>query len=105
MNKITSVCVYCASSTKIDSAYFEAARELGTLLGQRHIRLINGAGGIGLMSATADAVLAAGGEVTGVIPHFMVEQGWQHKAELSELSELPELSEFPESPGVTVPGR
>lgn len=65
MNKITSVCVYCASSTKIDSAYFEAARELGTLLGQRHIRLINGAGGIGLMSATADAVLAAGGEVTG----------------------------------------
>ena len=68
MNKITSVCVYCASSTKIDSAYFEAARELGTLLGQRHIRLINGAGGIGLMSATADAVLAAGGEVTGVIP-------------------------------------
>ena len=87
MNKITSVCVYCASSTKIDSAYFEAARELGTLLGQRHIRLINGAGGIGLMSATADAVLAAGGEVTGVIPHFMVEQGWQHKG-LTEMIEV-----------------
>ena len=49
MNKITSVCVYCASSTKIDSAYFEDARQLGTLLGQRHIRLINGAGGIGLV--------------------------------------------------------
>lgn len=87
MNKITFVCVYCASSTKIDSAYFEAARELGTLLGQRHIRLINGAGGIGLMSATADAVLAAGGEVTGVIPHFMVEQGWQHKG-LTEMIEV-----------------
>ena len=87
MNKITPVCVYCASSTKIDSAYFEAARELGTLLGQRHIRLINGAGGIGLMSATADAVLAAGGEVTGVIPHFMVEQGWQHKG-LTEMIEV-----------------
>lgn len=87
MNKITSVCVYCASSIKIDSAYFEAARELGTLLGQRHIRLINGAGGIGLMSATADAVLAAGGEVTGVIPHFMVEQGWQHKG-LTEMIEV-----------------
>lgn len=87
MNKITSVCVYCASSTKIDSVYFEAARELGTLLGQRHIRLINGAGGIGLMSATADAVLAAGGEVTGVIPHFMVEQGWQHKG-LTEMIEV-----------------
>ena len=87
MNKITSVCVYCASITKIDSDYFEAARELGTLLGQRHIRLINGAGGIGLMSATADAVLAAGGEVTGVIPHFMVEQGWQHKG-LTEMIEV-----------------
>ena len=67
MNKITSVCVYCASSTKIDSAYFEAARELGTLLGQRRIRLINGAGGIGLMSTTSDAVLAAGGEVTAML--------------------------------------
>lgn len=60
---------------------------MGTLLGQRHIRLINGAGGIGLMSATADAVLAAGGEVTGVIPHFMVEQGWQHKG-LTEMIEV-----------------
>ena len=60
MNKITSVCVYCASSTKIASAYFEAARELGTLLGQRHIRLINGAGGIGLMRATADSSLYGG---------------------------------------------
>ena len=40
MNKINSVCVYCASSTKIDSVYFDAARELGTLLGQRQIRLI-----------------------------------------------------------------
>lgn len=39
------------------------------------------------MSATADAVLAAGGEVTGVIPHFMVEQGWQHKG-LTEMIEV-----------------
>lgn len=87
MNKITSVCVYCASSTKIDASYFEAARQLGTLLGERHIRLINGAGGIGLMSATADAVLAAGGEVTGVIPRFMVEQGWHHRG-LTEMIEV-----------------
>lgn len=92
MNKITSVCVYCASSTKIDSAYFEAARELGTLLGQRRIRLINGAGGIGLMSTTSDAVLAAGGEVTGVIPHFMVEQNWHHTG-LTELVEVESMHE------------
>ncbi len=78
MNKINSVCVYCASSTKIDPVYFDVARELGTLFGEKQIRLINGAGNMGLMSAVADATLAAGGEVTGVIPGFMVEQGWHH---------------------------
>lgn len=87
MNKINSVCVYCASSTQIDSAYFDAARELGTLIAAHHIRLINGAGGIGLMSATADAVLSAGGEVTGVIPRFMIEQGWHHRG-LTEMVEV-----------------
>ena len=87
MNKINSVCVYCASSTKIDSVYFDAARELGALLGQRQIRLINGAGNMGLMSAVSDAALRAGGEVTGVIPHFMVEQGWHHTG-LTQLVEV-----------------
>ena len=53
MNKITSVCVYSASSTKIDPVFFNAARELGTLLGQRHIRFVNGAGNMGLMAAVA----------------------------------------------------
>lgn len=90
MNKIISVCVYCASSTKIDSVYFDTARQLGTLLAERHIRLINGAGGIGLMGATADAVLAAGGQVTGVIPRFMVEQGWHHSG-LTELIEVDDM--------------
>lgn len=49
MNQITSVCVYCASSTKIDQTYFDAAIKLGHSLANRHIRLINGAGNIGLM--------------------------------------------------------
>ena len=61
INKINSVCVYCASSTKIDSVYFDAARELGALLGQRQIRLINGAGNMGLMSDLSDAVIALPG--------------------------------------------
>lgn len=78
MNPIKAVCVYSASSTKIDEAYFNAARELGTLLAKKQICLINGAGSIGLMRATSDAALAAGGTVTGVIPQFMVEQGWHH---------------------------
>ncbi len=70
MNQINSVCVYSASSTKIDPVYFTAAETLGRLLADHHIRLINGAGSIGLMRSVADAVLANGGEVTGVIPHF-----------------------------------
>lgn len=77
-NKIETVCVYSASSTKIDRAYFEAAKRLGTLLAERGIRLVNGAGRMGLMAAVTDAVLAAGGKATGVIPRFMVEQEWQH---------------------------
>jgi uncharacterized protein (TIGR00730 family) len=49
---------------------------LGTLLGQRGLQLINGAGSIGLMRATSDAVLAAGGKATGIIPRFMMDEGW-----------------------------
>ena len=91
-NKIASVCVYSASSTKIDPVYFDTAYELGTLLGQQHIRLINGAGNMGLMSAVSDAALAAGGEVTGVIPRFMVEQGWHHTG-LTRLVEVESMHE------------
>ena len=92
MNKIASVCVYSASSTKIDPVYFDTAYELGTLLGQQHIRLINGAGNMGLMSAVSDAALAAGGEVTGVIPRFMVEPGWHHTG-LTRLVEVESMHE------------
>ena len=78
MNDIKNVCVYSASSTKIAKVYFDVAEELGRLLAEKKINLINGAGCIGLMAATSDATLEAGGTVTGVIPHFMVEQGWHH---------------------------
>ena len=78
MNTIKNVCVYSASSTKISPKYFEVATELGGILAEKHINLINGAGSIGLMAATSNAALAHGGTVTGVIPRFMVEQGWHH---------------------------
>lgn len=84
MNEIKSVCVYSASSTKIDACYVECAEALGRLLAQKQIRLINGAGNMGLMCACADSVLAGGGAVTGVIPRFMMEQGWHHQG-LTEL--------------------
>lgn len=77
-NDIKNVCVYSASSTKIAKVYVDVAEELGRLLAAKHINLINGAGCIGLMAAISDAALAAGGTVTGVIPRFMVEQGWHH---------------------------
>ncbi|WP_303003095.1 TIGR00730 family Rossman fold protein [Bacteroides congonensis] len=92
MNQINSVCVYSASSTKIAPVYFQAAEELGRLLAEHHIRLINGAGSIGLMCSVADAVLKNGGEVTGVIPHFMVEQNWHHTG-LTELIEVESMHE------------
>ena len=89
MNKINSVCVYCASSTKIDALYVNAAHELGTLLGQAGIRVINGAGNRGLMAAISDAALAAGGEVTGVglTELIEVEDMHQRKETMARLSD------------------
>lgn len=92
MNQIKNVCVYSASSTKIAPVYFAVAEELGRLLALRGINLINGAGSIGLMAATSNACLAAGGTVTGVIPHFMVEQNWHHKS-LTQLIETETMHE------------
>ena len=76
---IGSVVVYCASSTKIKSCYFEAAQRLGKILAENNITCCNGAGNMGLMAALSNAVLENGGRVTGVIPRFMCEQGWHHE--------------------------
>ena len=89
---LRSVCVYCASSTKIPAIYFEVANKLGRLLGELQLNVVNGAGNIGLMRAVSDATLAAGGTVTGVIPHFMVEQTWYHKG-LTQLIEVETMHE------------
>jgi uncharacterized protein (TIGR00730 family) len=64
----SSLCVYCGSGLGVDSRHLEAARDLGRLLAERHIRLIYGGARIGLMGTLADATLAAGGEVVGIIP-------------------------------------
>ena len=87
-----SVCVYCASSTQIDEKYFHAAEELGTLIAQRGLRLITGAGKLGLMNTVQDAALAAGGEAVGVIPTFMVREGWHHEG-LTQLIETASMHE------------
>ena len=71
-----NICVFCASSANIDSRYLEAARDLGGLLAREGWRCVNGGGAVGLMGALTDGVLDAGGKVTGVIPKFMVDNGW-----------------------------
>ena len=70
--QLKSVCVYCASSTQIDEKYFLAAEGLGRLIAQKGLRLITGAGRMGLMNTVEEAALAEGGKVTGIIPTFMV---------------------------------
>ena len=71
-----NVCVFCASSANINEQYLQAARELGQLLAEEGWRCVNGGGAVGLMGAVTDGSLDAGGEVTGVIPKFMVDNGW-----------------------------
>jgi uncharacterized protein (TIGR00730 family) len=90
--QLKSVCVYCASSTQIDEKYFRAAEELGHLIAEHGLTLITGAGKLGLMNTIENAALEAGGKVTGVIPTFMVREGWHHEG-LTELIETPSMHE------------
>ena len=73
-----NVCVFAASSNRVDGAYSDAASKLGTLLADAGIEVIYGGGGIGLMGCLADAVLEKAGKITGVIPEFMRTEGWGH---------------------------
>jgi len=73
------ICVFCGSSSGSRPAYTEAARRLGRLLAERGIGLVYGGSHLGLMGTVADAVLAAGGAVTGVIPRMLVEKEAAHR--------------------------
>lgn len=75
---MSTVAVYCSSSNKVRASYKTAAERLGELIAERGVRLVYGDGGIGLMAAVAEGALRKGGEVVGVIPQFMVEQGWNN---------------------------
>lgn len=74
-----NICVFCGSSFGKDQAYKEAAERTGTLLAQRGIELIYGGGHVGLMGVIADAALAEGGQVTGVIPRALSEREVAHR--------------------------
>ena len=78
MRELNSLCVYCGSSPGNDPRYVEQARQLGALLAAQGIRLVYGGAKIGVMGAVADAVLAGGGEVVGVIPHALTDKEVAH---------------------------
>ena len=79
MASIASVCVYCGSSLGANPRHTDAARQLGTQLAAHGIRLVYGGGRIGLMGQVADAVLAGGGQVIGVIPEHLQIQEKGHR--------------------------
>lgn len=73
------ICIYCASSAKIDEIYFEATERLAKILVNSGVQVIYGGGGHGLMGKLADTVLAHGGQIKGIMPQFMNEVEWAHK--------------------------
>ncbi len=81
---VRSVCVYCGSSNRVDELYKKTAVAVGTALAQRGLRVVYGGGHVGLMGLLADAALAAGGEVIGIIPELIRSREVQH-TQLTEL--------------------
>jgi uncharacterized protein (TIGR00730 family) len=72
------ICVFCGSNPGARPDYVDAARRMGTAMARRRIGLVYGGGRVGLMGTVADAVLAEGGEVVGVIPHGLVAREAAH---------------------------
>jgi uncharacterized protein (TIGR00730 family) len=81
---LKSICVYCGSSPGTDPKFMDEAIACGTLIAEAGLTLVYGGGRVGLMGAVADAALAAGGKVTGVMPADLVNQEIAHTG-LSEL--------------------
>ena len=74
------ICVFCGSNRGVRSEYIEAAQDLGKVLVKRNLSLVYGGGNVGLMGVIADAVLAEGGEVIGVIPQSLVDREVAHQS-------------------------
>lgn len=79
-----SVCVYCGASSRVSDRYKTAAHDLGTGLARRGVQVVYGGGRVGLMGIVADAALAAGGAVVGIIPEHIQVLEVEHTA-LTEL--------------------
>ena len=92
MNKMNHIVVYCGSNLGNKPAYFEAAQAMGKAIAERGSTLVYGGGKIGLMGTVADAALAEGGQVIGVIPTFLREKEVAHLG-LSQLIETADMTE------------
>ena len=92
MNKEKIIAVYCASSTQIEDCYFRDAHCLGRMMAEQGITLMNGAGNMGLMAESANGCLEAGGRSIGVIPTFMIKEGWCHDG-MSKIIETKDMHE------------
>ncbi|HZX21993.1 MAG TPA: TIGR00730 family Rossman fold protein [Woeseiaceae bacterium] len=79
MARMESICVFAGSSSGVRPAYARAAEELGTAIAERGWRVVYGGGRVGLMGVLADAALAAGGEVIGVIPEALLRKEVGHQ--------------------------
>jgi uncharacterized protein (TIGR00730 family) len=73
------ICVYCASSAKVDKSYFAATEKLAKEFVKANIDVVYGGGGIGLMGHLADTIIDNGGKIKGIMPKFMNEVEWAHK--------------------------
>lgn len=91
INRMT-ICVFASSSSRITEEYFTDAEILGTMFAGAGMSVVYGGGGIGLMGTLADAVLAGGGRITGVIPSFMIDEGWDH-ASVTEMITTADMGE------------
>lgn len=89
MNRLA---IYCGSATPADPLYIETATAVGTALARRGIGVVYGGGRLGLMGAVADAALAAGGEVIGIIPEALVGAEVAHRG-CTELHVVPGMHE------------
>jgi uncharacterized protein (TIGR00730 family) len=85
-----SICVYCGSRHGMRPAYTAAARALGAAIGSRGWQLVYGGGKVGLMGEVADAAMAAGGRVIGVIPESLKQREVEHQG-LDELHVVPTM--------------
>ncbi len=88
----SSVCIFCGSQYGADPVYRRVAAQLGEMLGAAGVRVIYGGGHVGLMGAVADAAMAAGGEVIGLIPSRLLEREVGHRA-ITELITTPDMFE------------